>query len=229
MSDPTLLLFDIDGTLLRAPGAGRAAYIRAFNELYGSAFRFEDVSFIGQTDPEVFQEASRQMLGRELDAGEYAAVTERFAAVYGEELAKCDQFYLFPGVDELLDELSRREDVLLGLATGNLETTARLKLQRGGINGHFSFGGFGSDAPDRPGMVRSALEKARRVMHFAGERIFIIDDSPHGISAAQQAGIATIAVGTGLSDHGSVLDADPTHFMEDLSDPAAFLRHAGLA
>lgn len=229
MNDPTLLLFDIDGTLLRAPGAGRAAYVRAFNELYGSAYRFEDVSFIGQTDPEVFQEAARQIIRRELNVREYAEVTERFAAVYGEELDKCEQFHLFPGVAELLNHLSGREDVLLGLATGNLETTARLKLRRGGLDRHFSFGGFGSDAPDRPGMVRAALEKARREAGFAGERIFIIDDSPHGISAAQQAGIATIAVGTGLSDHGSVLDADPTHFMEDLSDLAAFLRYAGLA
>jgi len=225
----TLFLFDIDGTLLRAEGAGRAAYVRAFNELYGSSYRFEDVSFIGQTDPEVFQEAARQLLGRELNAREYAEVTERFTSIYGEELGKCRRFYLMPGVAGLLERLSAREDVLLGLATGNLEATARLKLQRGGIERYFPFGGFGSDAPDRPGMVRAALEKARRRADVAPARTFIVDDSPHGVIAARAAGVSVIAVGTGLSATGALLAESPTHFLPDLTDAAAFLRCAGLA
>jgi phosphoglycolate phosphatase len=224
----TLLLFDIDGTLLRAVGTGRKTFIRVFNELYGSSAGFQDVSFIGQTDPEVFQEAARQLMGRGLDRDEYAAVTGRFAAVYGEELAKCERFYLMPGVAALVGALAAREDVVLGLATGNLEATARAKLRRGGIDHHFPFGGFGSDAPDRPGLVRAALAKARRLTGLTPERAFIIDDSPHGIDAARQAGVATIAVGTGLSDHGDVLAASPTHFLPDLTDAAAFLRCAGL-
>jgi len=76
--------------------------------------------------------------------------------------------------------------------------------------------------------VRAALEKARREAGFSGESIFIIDDSPAGINAAHAAGVASIAVGTGLNDHGSVCDAAPTYFMEDLTDLAAFLRYAGL-
>ena len=228
MSDFTLLLFDIDGTLLRAPGAGRAAYVRAFNDVYGSSFNFEDVSFIGQTDYEAFQDAARHFIGRELNDHEYAAIIERFQEIFGEEFARCEGFYLMPGVVELLEHLAARQDVVLGLATGNLESTARIKLRRGGIDRHFSFGGFGSDARDRPGMVRAALEKARRVIDVDLRRAFIIDDSPHGIMAARASGIATIAVGTGMSDHGSVRDAAPTHYLEDLSDIAAFLRCAGL-
>jgi phosphoglycolate phosphatase len=228
VSDLTLLLFDIDGTLLRAPGAGRAAYVRAFNDVYGSSFSFEDVSFIGQTDYEAFQDAARAFIGRELNDREYAAIIDRFQEIYGEEFARCDSFHLMPGVTNLLETLSGRPDVLLGLATGNLETTARIKLRRGEIEHHFSFGGFGSDASDRPGMVRAALARARGITDVNLERTFIIDDSPHGIMAARASGVATIAVGTGLSDHGSVLDAEPTHFLEDLSDTAAFLRCAGL-
>jgi len=226
--EKTLLLFDIDGTLLRAPGAGRAAYVGAFNDVYGSSFDFEDVSFIGQTDYEAFQDAARHFIGREFNDHEYAAIIERFQEIFGEEFARCEGFYLMPGVPQLLATLAARDDVVLGLATGNLEVTARIKLRRGGIDRHFSFGGFGSDARDRPGMVRAALEKARRLIDVDLHRAFIIDDSPHGISAAHAAGLATIAVGTGLSDHGSVLDAEPTHYMEDLSDIAAFLRCAGL-
>jgi phosphoglycolate phosphatase-like HAD superfamily hydrolase len=131
-----------------------------------------------------------------------------------------------PGVKELLDTLSECEDVVMGLETGNLEPAAYLKLKRGGIDGYFSFGGFGSDAANRTELVRTAIKRGLAThSEIPDEDIYVIGDSPHDITAGKNLGINTIAVGTGLVAREKILATQPTYFLKDLSDVAAFLRY----
>ena len=224
----TLLLFDIDGTLLRAEDATRKAMLGAFRDAFGTEQTIEDISFLGRTDPELFQEASVKVLGRRLDNEEYSALTERYLALLPEELARC-AFRLMPGVAQLLPLLSAREDIVLGLETGHLELSAELKLTRGGIAHYFSCGGFGSDSEDRTELVRIGSERARALNHnvIPDENIYVIGDSPHDISAGRNLGVNTVAVGTGRVDREKLLAESPSCYLKDLSDIPAFLRCIG--
>jgi phosphoglycolate phosphatase len=134
-----LLLFDIDGTLLRAENAAHLAIDRSFQDIFGNDRATKDISFFGRTDPELFQDAAVKILGRRMDNEEYTALVKLYLTFLPEELERCT-FHLMPGVEELLLELSAREEVLLGLQTGNLEPSAYMKLKRGNIDHFFHFG-----------------------------------------------------------------------------------------
>ena len=225
----TLLLFDIDGTLLRAEDATRQAMDRSFHDIFGTEKTIQDISFLGRTDPELFQEASVKVLGHRLDAEEYHSLVEQYLALLPEELKRC-AFRLMPGVAQLLSLLSSRTDVILGLETGNLESAAYLKLKRGDIGHYFSFGGFGSDSDDRTELVRVAIERGRKLNHDAipDENIFLIGDSPHDIVAGRNSGVNTIAVGTGRADRNKLLAESPSCLLPDLSDIPLFMQYTGL-
>lgn len=224
----TLLLFDIDGTLLRAEDATRQAMNRSFYDIFETEKTIEDISFLGRTDPELFQEASVKLRGRRLNAGEYYSIVKQYLALLPEELSRC-AFRLMPCIEQLLPLLSSRTDVILGLETGNIEPAAYLKLKRGKIDHYFSFGGFGSDSADRNELVRVAIERGRRLNDGAipDKNIFVIGDSPHDISAGKNLGVNTIAVGTGLVTMEKLLAASPSHYLKDLGDIPAFLQCIG--
>src|SRR5262249_51152654 len=92
-----------------------------------------------------------------------------------------------------------RPNTMLGLATGNIELGARAKLQRGGLNRYFGFGGFGSDSEDRTELVRKAGEAAgrRHGDSIPAEEIFVIGDTPLDVAAGRAAGYKTVGVATG--------------------------------
>lgn len=224
--EQTLLLFDIDGTLLHAEDSTRNAMNAAFRRRYGAAAATQGVAFFGRTDPELFQEAALGFLGRRLTDAEYAEMVATYLEILPDELAR-NKFYLMPGVAALLPRLAARKDVILGLETGNIEPSARLKLKRGGIDGYFTCGGFGSDSADRAALVRAAIERGRRLAGDAVKHIYVIGDAPHDIKAGKAAGARTVAVGTGRQDRGQLLAAGPDYFLEDLADGSAFLRCIG--
>jgi phosphoglycolate phosphatase-like HAD superfamily hydrolase len=145
------------------------------------------------------------------------------------ELELCESFHLMPGVELLLSYLSARTDVILGLETGNIEPAAYLKLKQGKIDHYFSFGGFGSDSEERTELIRIGIERARALNHdnIPEENIFVIGDSPHDISAGNNLGVNTIAVGTGHVEREQFLAVSPTHFLKDLSDLPVFMQCIG--
>jgi phosphoglycolate phosphatase len=221
----TLLLFDIDGTLLRAEGASLKAAIRTFQDLFGIQPSIDIISLVGRTDYGIFKDAAVKLLGRQLLEKELEAIAERYLKRLPGELEAIVSFWLMPGVKELLPLLAAREDVILGLETGNLEPAAYMKLKRGGIDGYFSLGGFGSDSEERTEIVRIGIERAHSFNHDAipDENIFVIGDSPHDISAGRKLGVNTIAVGTGLVDREKLMAESPSHYLKDLSDIPAFM------
>ena len=126
-------------------------------------------------------------------------------------------YRVLPGIVRVLDELGRRPDVLLGLATGNIELGARIKLERGNLNRYFTFGGFGSDSDDRTALVRRAAEVAalRCGNAVAPSDVFVIGDTPRDVEAGRAAGFCTIGVATGQFTTADLEEAGATAVLTD--------------
>jgi phosphoglycolate phosphatase len=168
----TIALFDIDGTLLRAGGAGR-------------------------TDPWIVAQGLAKH-GVDGDEALVAEVLNRYLVHLPEQLDLARTFEVLPGAIPLLRTLAARSDVALGLGTGNTESAAYAKLARGGLDAFFSFGGFGSDHPDRAELLRVGLDRGRRHASAHSEaRAVVIGDTPHDVRAARAIGADCIAVSTG--------------------------------
>jgi phosphoglycolate phosphatase len=201
---PLLLLFDIDGTLVRRAGAAHADALRAaIHEVHHVDVTRPRVSIspAGRTDGEI----ARLLL---LDAGvsarsidEHAAeVREACCANYARMCPSDLSDMLVPGIAELVAWLASREDVLLSLVTGNFEPVARLKLLRAGVGRYFPSGqgGFGSDSEDRAALPGIARKRAGHdgIAHPRSCTI-VIGDTPRDIACARADELRCLAVTTG--------------------------------
>ncbi len=212
---PRLLLFDIDNTLLWSGGAGALAMGLAFRDMFGIHDGFRSVEFSGRTDRYILAEALRQ----HGIAGDYAqheaAFRQSYYAHLPQTLREC-QGRLMPGFPMLLEDLSRRPEVRLGLATGNFSRSAHLKLAHYGIDRYFSDGAFGEESEDRSVIVRRALERLGEGLSPA--EAMVIGDTPHDVSSARACGAIAVGVATGRNtiDELRHCGADPV--FEDFSD-----------
>ncbi len=224
-----LLLFDVDATLISTGGAGLRALNRAFKKLLDLESAMLDIAPHGKTDPAIVREVFRKRMN-EASATEtvISEVIEMYVEYLRDEIERCDTYQVLPGIRDILAEMRTRADVLMGLATGNVESGARIKLQRGGLNEFFSFGGYGSDAELRADLVRRAAERAERRhgSRIAESDTFVIGDTPLDIEAGKRAGFKTVGVATGqfsvdqLRDSGADLAISNFH-----SDRASFLEN----
>jgi phosphoglycolate phosphatase len=224
----TLLLFDIDGTLLQADDATRQAINKAFSEVFSLKNPQQNVPFAGRTDPGIFKDVALGLLGRPLRDEELEQVVSKYLELLPGELFR-SIFRLMPGVFRLMPQLASRENIILGLETGNMEKAAYIKLKRGSIDHHFKFGGFGSDSEDRTEIIRLGIERARNLNHnvIPDENIFVIGDSVHEIHAGKKLGVKTIAVGTGSAGKEKLLAESPAYFLPHLGDIPAFMKCIG--
>jgi len=216
-----VLLFDIDATLLLSGNAGGRALNRVFLELYGVPDAFDHIHPHGKTDPMIFREMLDAWRPDVPPGPEVARMGERYLGYLEEELEDSPGFRIMPGVTQLLEALSSVPTLVLGLATGNLERGAWLKLRRGGLEPYFRFGGFGSDAEDRTELVRIAVERAeshlgRRVV--PAEDVYVIGDTPRDIRCGKEAGARTVAVATGTTGVEELARHGPDHVFRDFSD-----------
>jgi phosphoglycolate phosphatase-like HAD superfamily hydrolase len=191
------ILFDIDGTLLITGGAGASSWRLAFDELYGVPADIGAFTDAGMTDPEVGRKTFVAVLGREPGRQEFTRLLERRLHYLHRTVAESPEYRVLPGVAALLPELID-DGLMLGLVTGNVEAAAHIKLHRGGLNRFFSFGGYGSDSPDRAELTRTALRRASLVY---GEEVepgqaVVVGDTPHDVQAAHAAGLACVGVGS---------------------------------
>jgi phosphoglycolate phosphatase-like HAD superfamily hydrolase len=205
-----LILFDIDGTLLHAPG-GRASFAQAFKEAFGWEQGVEHINFYGATDLNVFRGICVER-GVESTPDMERAFFERLAPALNSRLAE-NPPTLFPNVENVLCAVSK--DWRLGLVTGNIEATAWAKLHHAGIAHYFDFGGFGCTHADRAEIARQALT-ASGVQH--PEKVFLIGDTPSDINAAKVNGFIAIAVATGGFDFQTLEKSGADFVFEDLTD-----------
>lgn len=219
MKSRKVLLFDIDATLLKTGWAGFRALDRIFDELYGVPRATDGIRPAGKTDPLIIREmVEKRVPDRDPDR-EIPRVVKLYVKYLAEEVEVSPGFRVMPGVPELLEALSRIPHLALGLATGNLEQGAYIKLQRAGLRSYFSFGGFGSDSEDRTEVVLAAIGRARE--HLKAEvpldSIYVIGDTPRDILHGKEAGAKTVAVATGGSDMEELGRHDPDFLFEDFT------------
>jgi phosphoglycolate phosphatase-like HAD superfamily hydrolase len=216
---PTVLLFDVDGTLITTGGAGRRAIERAFSALHGGdgALAF---SLGGMTDRGIVRAGLRE---RGLPDGDEAidALLERYLVLLDEEVRGAGSYRAHPGVRELLEALGERAAV--GLGTGNIARGAEIKLARVDLWRRFAFGGFGSDHEERAEILRiGAARGAERLgLPLAACRVVAIGDTPRDVLAAHAAGARCVGVATGSYTTAQLRDAGADAVFATLADPRA--------
>jgi phosphoglycolate phosphatase-like HAD superfamily hydrolase len=213
---PDLILFDIDGTLVRRAGPHhRQALVDAVRQVAGIETTTDGIPVHGMLDPDILTQMMRA-------AGiDEAKIWSTMPAIIG---AAQDVYQtgvpdlrdkVCPGVVPLLDYLRDRGTVL-ALVTGNLTRIGWRKLERAGLDRYFHFGAFGEMAPTRGGLARLAIERARRE-GMAGGRISLIGDATQDVIAARENGIRSIAVRTGITPAEDLESSAPDLLLDDLT------------
>jgi phosphoglycolate phosphatase-like HAD superfamily hydrolase len=219
----TLLLFDVDGTILIGNGAGARAMTRAGLAACGEGFTLEGIVISGGMDPVIFAEAARNM-GLENHGAHHDAFRDLYLAELERELASGT--VLLPGIATLLASLAGRTDITLGLVTGNYQRAVALKFAAVGLGlDAFVLGAFGDEAPTRPGLVALALERYRTLRGTPIEpaRVIVIGDTPRDVQCAQQNGCRAFAVATGKYAAHELRDAGADYVVKDLADHTPLL------
>ena len=220
----TLLLFDIDGTLLRVTGGVDRAVAHAVSSVTGQPVSTEGVSFSGRTDPEIFRDVLRAS-----GVADPEPVLDDVIAAYVEaaqQTIRPADVELLPGIPALLSALSDRPDVFLGLLTGNVEPIAYHKLRGAGLPEFFSVGAFGSDDAERAALPPIAVQRAsaRAGRSFSLPDTVIIGDTHHDIHCARAAGSRSVAVCTGRYGRADLEPQAPDLLFDNLRDARAFIR-----
>lgn len=229
MHPPSLILFDIDGTLLTSGGAGETALRVGFKREFGLEEDLTGVPIAGRTDSGI----ARQVLhkhGLELSP----ANIERFFTGYLSELAAQlpdRPGRVLPGICELLGVLRDRPGIHLGLLTGNLERGAHIKLKHFGLDGFFPFGAFADDHHDRNALGPVALSRAADFhgFEFSAEQVWVIGDTEHDIACARAFGARAMAVATGNFSVDFLSQHNPDALFTDLGDTGLVLETLGVS
>jgi phosphoglycolate phosphatase-like HAD superfamily hydrolase len=224
-----VVLFDIDGTLLKSGGAGMRSLSRIFAARYGINDSLADIKPHGKTDPVIIREILRSRGLVADDQDEARAVAElipEYEQVFSEEMASAKQACLLPGVVPLLEALQQRRDVMLGLLTGNFEATARIKLARFDLNRFFSFGAYSSDTEERPQLVPIAVARAEALLGSAlglGRHVLVIGDTPRDVRCALANGATSVAVATSYFSTSLLRETGAHLAFDDFSDTSTVL------
>jgi phosphoglycolate phosphatase len=217
---PTVLLFDVDGTLVTTGGAGRRAIERAFAAAHGRPDACNHFRMDGMTDRAIVR-SGLAAIGRPTTDAEIDGVLSRYVAELRDEVRRADdaRYRLHAGMREALDAARGLPDLALGLGTGNIQEGARVKLERVGVYDRFAFGGFGSDHEDRPTLIRIGAERGatRLGKTLADCRVVVVGDTPKDVAAAQSFGAESLGVGTGSFTAEQLLASGATHAFRDLS------------
>jgi phosphoglycolate phosphatase-like HAD superfamily hydrolase len=193
-----VLLFDIDGTLVNAGGAGRAAFELAFERVHGVRQAGRDVPFDGKTDFSIYDELCAIYRLR-VDPAQRVECLRRYALALDRLMPSAPGARELPGARALV-ERARAAGHHTGLLTGNIREGARIKLGRFGLDGHFPFGAYGEDGATREKIAKVALARGRDA---AGDRALdpasfvVIGDTPRDVACGKAWGMRTLGVATG--------------------------------
>lgn len=208
-----LLLFDIDGTLVRTAGVGRDSMNLAFKKVFGIRNAFEGIEMMGRTDPLILDEILKR---NEIEAKDEQL--EEFKELYFAILEETIEMprigkRLCPGIDVLLKHLEEKSNSIRGLLTGNWRYGAFVKLHHFNLDQYFTMGVFSDDTPNREDMVPVAIDKieCRFQKKLQHERVYIIGDTPRDIHSAKPHGVVTIGVATGFHNIQALIDAGADH------------------
>lgn len=226
-----LVLWDVDGTILSAQGAGRRALSRALEQVYGTSGAMGGFDFRGRTDISIVLEL---MCGAGLAADAVRASMgdcfEVYTRALADEIGDGRRVRVLPGVSDLVARLSATPSVVLGLVTGNIEDGARIKLMPTGLWPHFRTGAYGSDHADRRQLPSLAARRAHALTGhaFRREDVLVLGDTPADVECARAFGAVAVAVATGQHSRDELAAERPDMLFESFADVdaaiAAFLR-----
>jgi phosphoglycolate phosphatase len=225
-----LILWDIDGTLIRPNRVGSKAMCRAMEALFGGAGAMSRINMAGMCDWGIWREA---LAAEGHSAEDVDARREMYFDRYVAELAAIldspehQNPEQLPGVRPVLEALSGNDDVVMALLTGNVEAGAWLKLRKVGLDHFFHFGAFGSDAAERSSLPAIAVERAglhAAGHHFSGKEIVIIGDTVHDIRCGAALGVCAVGVATGPTPAEDLSAAGADHVFDSLEDTSAVLK-----
>ena len=219
----SLILFDIDGTLLLSGGAGVRAMSKTFEALFGVRDAFAGISIGGNTDTFLLSTALARA-----NLPDNAEVHAQFRAAYVPVLESeiqqpgTGRHGLMPGIEPLLVALNAHESFHLSLLTGNYAPAAQIKLSHFGLAEYFRWGTFGEESANRDDLGRIAMTRARQrcVPSAALERAVVIGDTPHDIACARAAGLRMLAVATGFYSVDELKAAGADVALPDLTETA---------
>ena len=219
---PNIVFFDLDGTLLRSQD-GHVAFNEAILKTFGVPGDIRTIRPDGKTDPIILQEIF-DVAGHEVEwsAADWTTFSAHLKESYTRAISEGPpRVRALPGVPELVRELSRLPDLCLGVVTGNMEVTARLKLQAAGVGEHIGPGAFGSDSANRNDLPRIAMERWQAHLNHPVEprNCVIVGDTPRDLEAARTNGMKCLLVATGRYnplEELRKLDAD--RLLADFSD-----------
>ena len=221
-----ILLWDIDGTLIRSahPGGYKVYTIPVLEEIFGTAGRLPDMHVSGMTDLQIVFEALN-------DAGitqeEILARAEVLVARLTEEARRVTGngvkfFQLLPGVRETLEALAAHPCYESALVTGNIKPMAELKMELVGLDHFFTLpGAFGDESHNRRDLPARAAERICKhlQLNLAPEQFIVIGDTPNDIDCARHFGARAVAVGTGrFYSREEIMACEPDAILNDLSD-----------
>jgi phosphoglycolate phosphatase-like HAD superfamily hydrolase len=221
-----ILLWDIDGTLIRStrPGGYKEYTIPVLEEVFGTSGRLADLHVSGMTDLQIVFEAlndagisQQEILAR---AGVLVSrLTEEARRITGNG----EKFFeLLPGVRETLEALAAHPRYSSALVTGNIKPMAQLKMELVGLDQFFTLpGAFGDESHNRRDLPARAAERIRKHLQtdLAPEQFIVIGDTPNDIDCAQHFGARAVAVGTGrFYSREEILACEPDAILDDLSD-----------
>ncbi|CAN5789075.1 HAD family hydrolase [soil metagenome] len=221
-----LVLFDIAGPLVLTGGAGLRAMNRALKDVLGHDDGLRDIPLAGRTDWAILSEAVTKV-GTSLDDHLFATLRTAYIENLAVEIEHPGRGpkTVMPGIRELLDVLSARDDVFVGLVTGNFEEGARIKLEHFDLWRYFACGAYGGDAAERNALVPFAVRRARAcgLPDIGAGDVIVVGDTPHDVSCARAASAVAVAVATGghTIDELRLTGADLV--VQDLADEAPFL------
>ena len=225
-----LVLFDIDGTLVLTGGAGMRAMNRACEEIIGHADAVQDVPLAGRTDWIILHDTLSR-IGHALDDRLFAELRDSYLRHLTGEILEPGRGVkaVMPGVRDVLEALAARDDIFLGLLTGNFEQGARIKLEHFDLWRYFRCGAYGDDAADRNALVPFAVERARAhgLPVLPADQIFVVGDTPNDVACALAVGAVPVAVATGSSSVDHLRASGASIVFSDLSDVSAVLRILG--
>jgi len=213
-----VILFDIDGTLIRSGGAGKWAIESALQHLFGLSVIQDGVSYAGRTDPGITHDLL-VLHGIEPCEQHYQSVQDAYLERLPESLKRIPG-HVLPGVRELVAALQSRHDCAIGLLTGNSQRGAACKLGHFDLWHPFPFGGFGDKHFERHGVAREAFDAAE--LHLAAsvdpQDVWVIGDTPLDVTAARSIGAQVLAVATGWCSVAELEAVQPDWILSDLTD-----------
>ncbi|MDG2167108.1 MAG: HAD hydrolase-like protein [Opitutales bacterium] len=227
-SEDILLLWDIDGTLLSAKGAGPKAFDWATIDHFGYEIPVASIDWLGATDYSIAY-AMLEKAGKTATRQEAQELIDCYLS-YLPEMLDATNARAIEGTQELLEHFHRHDAVHQALLTGNVRRGADIKLGYIGVDHYFRFGAFADHSDQRNDLSRHALDLAREHLHpeWSPERIYVIGDTPKDIECGKFIGAHTIAVATGHHSVEQLQEHDPSALFKTFSDPSVLIDYLGL-